>query len=47
MTLSGRLGSMHDIVDGCLFLLENPMANGIEKAEPRDQQVRAVDVGRA
>jgi hypothetical protein len=21
---------MHDIVDGCLFLLENPMANGID-----------------
>jgi NAD(P)-dependent dehydrogenase (short-subunit alcohol dehydrogenase family) len=29
-SLVGRLGSMGDIVDGCLFLLENPMANGID-----------------
>jgi NAD(P)-dependent dehydrogenase (short-subunit alcohol dehydrogenase family) len=30
VTLSGRLGSMNDIVDASLFLLENPMANGID-----------------
>jgi NAD(P)-dependent dehydrogenase (short-subunit alcohol dehydrogenase family) len=30
VTLSGRLGSMSDIVNACLFLLENPMANGID-----------------
>jgi NAD(P)-dependent dehydrogenase (short-subunit alcohol dehydrogenase family) len=29
-TLSGRLGVMRDIVEGCLFLLENPMANGVD-----------------
>jgi NAD(P)-dependent dehydrogenase (short-subunit alcohol dehydrogenase family) len=29
-TLAGRLALMQDIVDGCLFLLENPMANGID-----------------
>ncbi|MDX2644075.1 SDR family oxidoreductase [Streptomyces sp. PA03-1a] len=30
MTLTGRLATMADIVDGCLFLLENPMANAID-----------------
>ncbi|MFD3456201.1 SDR family NAD(P)-dependent oxidoreductase [Streptomyces sp. NPDC058691] len=30
MTLAGRLATMDDIVDGCLFLLENPIANGID-----------------
>ncbi|MFF3559390.1 SDR family NAD(P)-dependent oxidoreductase [Streptomyces sp. NPDC002574] len=30
MTLTGRLATMADIVDGCLFLLENPIANGID-----------------
>jgi NAD(P)-dependent dehydrogenase (short-subunit alcohol dehydrogenase family) len=29
MSLAARLGTMRDIVDGCLFLLENPIANGI------------------
>ena len=29
-TLTGRLGTMHDVVDGSLFLLENPLANGID-----------------
>ena len=29
-TLTGRLGTMHDIVDGSIFLLENPLANGID-----------------
>ncbi len=29
-TLTGRLGTMRDVVDGCLFLLENPLANGID-----------------
>lgn len=29
-TLTGRLGSMREIVDACLFLLENPLANGID-----------------
>jgi len=29
-TLAHRLGTMNDVVDGCLFLLENPMANGID-----------------
>ncbi|WP_432837805.1 SDR family NAD(P)-dependent oxidoreductase [Dactylosporangium sp. CA-092794] len=28
-TLTGRLGTMRDIVDGCVFLLENPFATGI------------------
>lgn len=28
-TLTGRLPTMQDIVDGCLFLLGNPAANGI------------------
>lgn len=30
VTLNGRLSSMNDVVDACLFLLENPMANGID-----------------
>lgn len=30
LTLTGRLGSMDDIVDACVFLLENPMANGVD-----------------
>ncbi|MET8964750.1 SDR family oxidoreductase [Streptomyces sp. NPDC004074] len=30
MTLTGRLATMADIVDGCLFLLENPIANAID-----------------
>ena len=29
MSLASSLGTMHDIVDGCLFLLENPIANVI------------------
>jgi NAD(P)-dependent dehydrogenase (short-subunit alcohol dehydrogenase family) len=29
MSLAAQLGPMRDIVDGCLFLLENPIANGI------------------
>jgi NAD(P)-dependent dehydrogenase (short-subunit alcohol dehydrogenase family) len=29
-TLTGRLGTMTDIVDAAVFLLENPMANGID-----------------
>jgi hypothetical protein len=32
LTLAGRLGTINDIVDGCLFLLENPVANGIDLA---------------
>ena len=28
-TLSGRLATMSDIVDGCFFLLRNPAANGV------------------
>jgi NAD(P)-dependent dehydrogenase (short-subunit alcohol dehydrogenase family) len=31
-TLTGRLGSIDDIVGACVFLLENPMANGIDLA---------------
>jgi NAD(P)-dependent dehydrogenase (short-subunit alcohol dehydrogenase family) len=30
VTLAGRLALMRDVVDACLFLLENPMANGID-----------------
>ncbi|MFJ5282140.1 SDR family oxidoreductase [Streptomyces parvulus] len=30
MTLTGHLASMNDIVDACVFLLENPIANGID-----------------
>jgi NAD(P)-dependent dehydrogenase (short-subunit alcohol dehydrogenase family) len=30
VTLVGRLARMRDVVDACLFLLENPMANGID-----------------
>jgi NAD(P)-dependent dehydrogenase (short-subunit alcohol dehydrogenase family) len=30
VTLAGRLARMRDVVDACLFLLENPMANGID-----------------
>ena len=30
VTLVGRLARMSDVVDACLFLLENPMANGID-----------------
>jgi len=30
LSLTGRLGSMSDIVDACVFLLENPVANGID-----------------
>jgi NAD(P)-dependent dehydrogenase (short-subunit alcohol dehydrogenase family) len=30
VTLGGRLALMRDVVDACLFLLENPMANGID-----------------
>ncbi|MEU1623325.1 SDR family oxidoreductase [Streptomyces sp. NPDC005722] len=30
MTLTGRLGTMADVVDGCVFLLENPLANAID-----------------
>jgi NAD(P)-dependent dehydrogenase (short-subunit alcohol dehydrogenase family) len=30
VTLAGRLARMSDVVDACLFLLENPMANGID-----------------
>jgi NAD(P)-dependent dehydrogenase (short-subunit alcohol dehydrogenase family) len=29
-SLNGRLGTMSDIVDACVFLLENGMANGID-----------------
>jgi NAD(P)-dependent dehydrogenase (short-subunit alcohol dehydrogenase family) len=29
LTLTGRLGTMRDIVDGCVFLLENRFATGI------------------
>jgi NAD(P)-dependent dehydrogenase (short-subunit alcohol dehydrogenase family) len=31
-TLTGRLGSIEDIVGACVFLLENPMVNGIDLA---------------
>jgi len=31
-TLTGRLASMSDVVDGAVFLLENPSANGIDLA---------------
>ena len=37
LSLTGRLGSMREIVDACVFLLENPLANSI---------VLAVDGGR-
>jgi NAD(P)-dependent dehydrogenase (short-subunit alcohol dehydrogenase family) len=30
LSLTGRLGSMSDIVDACVFLLENRVANGID-----------------
>ena len=30
VSLTQRLGSMSDIVNGCVFLLENPLANGID-----------------
>jgi NAD(P)-dependent dehydrogenase (short-subunit alcohol dehydrogenase family) len=30
LSLTGRLGFMSDIVDACLFLLENPLANAID-----------------
>lgn len=30
LSLTGRLGSMSDIVDACVFLLENSMANSID-----------------
>jgi NAD(P)-dependent dehydrogenase (short-subunit alcohol dehydrogenase family) len=30
LSLTGRLSVMSDIVDACLFLLENPVANGID-----------------
>ncbi len=30
MSLTQRLATMSDIVDGCVFLLENPLANGID-----------------
>jgi NAD(P)-dependent dehydrogenase (short-subunit alcohol dehydrogenase family) len=30
LSLAGRLGSMNDIVDACVFLLENSVANGID-----------------
>jgi NAD(P)-dependent dehydrogenase (short-subunit alcohol dehydrogenase family) len=29
-SLTGELGTMSDIVDACVFLLENPLANGID-----------------
>jgi len=29
-TLTGRLGSMGDVVDACVFLLENSLANSID-----------------
>jgi NAD(P)-dependent dehydrogenase (short-subunit alcohol dehydrogenase family) len=29
-SLAGRLPTMGDVVDGCVFLLENPVANGID-----------------
>jgi NAD(P)-dependent dehydrogenase (short-subunit alcohol dehydrogenase family) len=30
LSLTGRLGAMSDIVDACVFLLENPLANSID-----------------
>jgi len=30
LSLTGRLGSMADVVNACLFLLESPIANGID-----------------
>jgi hypothetical protein len=30
LSLTGRLGTMSDIVDACVFLLENAMANSID-----------------
>ncbi|MFF9373523.1 SDR family NAD(P)-dependent oxidoreductase [Streptomyces griseoluteus] len=30
MTLTRRLATMKDVVDGCVFLLENPVANAID-----------------
>ncbi|HTU74976.1 MAG TPA: SDR family oxidoreductase [Trebonia sp.] len=30
LSLTGRLGLMREIVDGCVFLLENSLANGID-----------------
>jgi hypothetical protein len=30
LSLTGRLGLMSDIVDACLFLLENSLANSID-----------------
>lgn len=30
LSLTGRLGSMRDVVEGCVFLLENSFANGID-----------------
>ena len=30
LSLTGRLGSMADIVDSCVYLLENPFVNGVD-----------------
>lgn len=30
LSLTGRLGAMSDVVDACVFLLENSLANSID-----------------
>lgn len=30
LSLTGRLGSISEVVDACLFLLENALANSID-----------------